>query len=204
MSRVILTTALLGVFAVSAGAAAQPAKPAVPKASPAAAAAPAPTPPPAASPTPAAPAIAVKDVEAIHALVVPMKGSYMQHEDAFGRLFGALGTAGVRPAGPPFGRYLNDAARVAEAELLWEIGAPVGPDVKASAPLELRDIPAGQAATLVYDGSPDGIEQAWQKITQWVSTNKYQPSGSPMMMFIGEPGPDGMRIELRLPVTKVQ
>jgi AraC family transcriptional regulator len=206
MSRAMLAAASLAASVALAGAAEPPKpapSPAAPPAAAAAAAAPAaPAPTPAA--TPAAPAVALKSVEAIHALVVPMKGSYMQHGDAFGQLFGQIGAQGITPVGAPFGRYLNDATQVAEAELLWELGIPVGPDVKASAPLEIRDIAAGQAASLVFQGPPDALGQAWPQVMQWAAANGYRPTGAPMMLFLGEPGPDGMRVELRLPVEKAQ
>jgi len=204
MFRAMLAAASLAVSVALAGAA-EPPKPAPSPAAPPppATAAPAPA-PPAPAATPAAPAVTVKSVEAIHALVVPMKGSYMQHPEAFQQLFGQIQTQGIAPVGPPFGRYLNDATQVAEAELLWEIGVPVAADVKATAPLEIRDFPAGPAATLVYQGPPEALGQAWPQVMQWAVANGYRPTSAPMMFFLGEPGPDGMRVELRLPVEKAQ
>jgi AraC family transcriptional regulator len=200
MSRAMLATATLVISAAAAGAADPPKPAAAPAASPApAAATPAPTP----ATTPAAPAVVLKNVEAVHALVVPMKGSYMQHPDAFGRLFGQIQASGVTPVGPPFGRYLNDATQVPEADLQWEIGVPVGPEAKASPPLEVRDIPAGPAATLIHLGPPEGVAQGWQQIAQWIGANGYRPAGPALMVF-DQPGPDDMHIELRMAVEKAQ
>jgi hypothetical protein len=61
--------------------------------------------------------VQVKDIEAAHAVVLPMKGSYMQHPDALGRLGGYLGGRGITPSGPPFGRYFSDPS-VGEANLV--------------------------------------------------------------------------------------
>ena len=91
-----------------------------------------------------------------------------------------------------------------EAELLWEVGFPIGPDVKAAAPLEIKDLPGGLQAVLSYEGSPEGIETAWTKLVAWVGANGYRPNGPMSMLFLGEPGPTGMRIELRWPVEKAQ
>ena len=203
MSRAMLATAALVISAAVSGAA-DPPKPAAPLAAPPAAAAPAaatlaPTP----VATPAAPAVVLKTLEAVHALVIPMKGSYMQHPDAFGRLFGQLQASGITPVGPPFGRYLNDATQVPEADLQWEVGVPVGPEAKASPPLEVRDIPAGPAATLTYLGPPEGMAQAWQQIAQWIGANGYRPAGPALVVF-DQPGPDDMNIELRMAVEKAQ
>ena len=63
---------------------------------------------------------------AAHAIVLPMKGSYMQHPDAFGRLMGAVSTRGLTPAGPIFARYFSDPS-VGEANLVWEVGCARSP-----------------------------------------------------------------------------
>jgi len=154
--------------------------------------------------TPAALAVVVKTVEPIHALVVSMKGSYMQHGDAFMQLMTQLSAQGKTPVGAPFGRYFNSMGEVAESELLWEVGFPVGPDVKATAPLALKDVPGGLAATLVYDGPSEGISQAAPGMSSWVAANGYRASGPMSMVFVGEPDPAQMRVELRLPVEKVK
>jgi effector-binding domain-containing protein len=133
-----------------------------------------------------------------------MKGSYMQHGDAFMQLGTQLQAQGKEPVGPPFSRYFNSMREVAEAELLWEVGFPVGTDVKATAPLELKDIPGGLCATLAYQGAPDGIEPAMTGVVTWVTANGYRPAGTLTMLFLGEPGPSGMQVELRLPVEKTK
>jgi len=66
---------------------------------------------PAAPPAPPAkPAfdVQVKTSEPMHAVVLPMKGSYMQHPDAFGKLAGYLSGKGITPGNPAFGRYFSD------------------------------------------------------------------------------------------------
>ncbi len=208
MSRVMLTAALSGLLA-SAALAAEPAKkPAAPKATPTAAApkaapsTPAPATPAPAAPT--APAVVVKTIEPVHALVLPMKGSYEQHPEAFERLGGQLGTLGVSPVGPPFGRYFNSPGSVPDADLLWEIGFPVGTDVQVAAPFEVKDIPGGLAATLVHEGPPESIGEGMPKLVQWVTTNGYRPSGPITVVFLGQPGPEGMKVEFRIAVEKVK
>ena len=205
MSRAMLATAALVISAAVSGAA-DPPKPAAPPAAPPAPAAAAPAaatlaPTPVA--TPAAPAVVLKNLEAVHALVLPMKGSYMQHPDAFGRLFGQLQASGITPVGPPFGRYLNDATQVPEADLQWEVGIPVGTEAKATPPLEVRDIPAGPAATLTYLGPPEGVGQGWQEIAQWIGANGYRPAGPALIVF-DQPDPGDTHVELRMAIEKAQ
>jgi DNA gyrase inhibitor GyrI len=117
--------------------------------------------PPAAAP-PAKPAfdVQVTTVAAVHAVVLPMKGSYMQHPDAFARLGGYLSGRGVTPSGPAFGRYFSDPA-VGEANLVWEIGFPVPAGVTVEAPFEIRDLPAASCAVHVHRGPMEELGPAW-------------------------------------------
>ncbi len=154
----------------------------------------------------AAPPVLVKTTDAIHALVLPMKGSYMQHEDVFGRLFMYLGGLGQSPLGAPFGRYFNSPTSVAEAELTWEVGVPVGPEVKAAAPFEVKEIPGALSAILVNEGPYESSTAAWGTLLQWVAANGYRPAGAPMQVYQGDPsqsGANGPRTELRIPVEKL-
>jgi hypothetical protein len=95
---------------------------------------------------PAAPETEVVQTEAIHAVVLPMKGSYMQHPQAFERLGSFLAGQGVTPTAPPFARYFSDPS-VGEANLEWEVGFPGPADLTAEAPFEIKDIPATLAPT---------------------------------------------------------
>ena len=202
MSRITLATLSL-TLAASVALAAAPQTPKAP-AAPAPPSAPvAPTAPaPPAAPTPLP--VVVKNVDAIHALVLPMKGSYAQHGEAFGRLFGQAGSQGATPLGPPFGRYFNSMGTVAEADLLWEIGFPVGPDVKSSAPFEIKDIAAGLTATLVYQGPSGSVGDVGYRFAQWVDANGYRSTGAMMMVFSGPMDPQTMSAELRIPVEKAK
>jgi effector-binding domain-containing protein len=173
---------------------------------PSPAAAPAPATSPAAAATPAAPAavVVVKTVEPIHALVVPMKGSYAQHMDAFMQLIEQLSGKGKSPIGPPFARYFNHMGEVPEAELSWEVGFPVDPDVKATAPLEIKDVLGGLTATMAYSGPTEGLAAAGPPFAAWIAANGYRPSGPAMMVFVGEPDPTNMQVEMRQQVEKVK
>jgi effector-binding domain-containing protein len=167
--------------------AAQPAQPAQPV--------------PPAPATKAAPETKVVTTEAIHALVLPMKGSYMQHQAAFERLGGFLAQKGVMPSSAPFGRYLNDAS-VGDDNLLWEVGFPVAATVAAEAPFEVKDIPGELTAVRVHRGPYEELATAWPDLVAWVGTNGYQAAGPPLQFFRGDPfAPE---VEMRLPVKKVK
>ena len=157
--------------------------------------------PPAAAP-PATPAfdVQVTTVEAVHAVVLPMKGSYMQHPDAFSRLGGYLSGRGVTPSGPPFGRYFSDPA-VGEANLVWEIGFPVAAGVTVEAPFEIRDLPAAPHAVHVHRGPMEELGPAWGSLIGWVMGNGYQPVLPAIQVFKGDLTA-AAEVEMRIAVQK--
>lgn len=154
---------------------------------------------PAPVPQPAAD-VEVVTLAAVHAVVLPMKGSYLQHPDAFARLGTYLAGKGVAPAGPPFGRYLSDPS-VGEENLVWEVGFPIADDVTVEAPFELRDEPSTLAAVHVHRGPMEELGTAWGTLVQWVVANGYQPVGPATQVFKGDmtAAPD---VEIQLPVSK--
>jgi effector-binding domain-containing protein len=163
----------------------------------------APAPPAApAPPSQARPAfeVQVTKVEAIHGVVLPMKGSYMQHADAFGRLGGFLSVKGVTPTGPAFGRYFSDPS-VGEANLVWEIGFPIPAGVTVEAPYEIRELPAAEYAVHLYKGPMEEIGNAWGSLIQWVMDNGYQPI-LPAMQVFKRDMMTSMEMELRIAVQK--
>jgi effector-binding domain-containing protein len=136
----------------------------------------------------------------MHAVVLPMKGSYIQHPDAFGRLGGYLSGRGITPSGPAFGRYFSDPS-VGEENLVWEIGFPVAAGVTADAPFETRDLPAAAYAVHVYTGPIEQIGAAWESLIGWVMQNGYQPVLPAMQVFKGD-SPTSMQMDLRIAVQK--
>ena len=157
--------------------------------------------PPAAAP-PAKPAfdVQVTNVEAVHAVVLPMKGSYMQHPDAFARLGAFLSGRGVTPSGPPFGRYFSDPS-VGEANLVWEIGFPIPAGATVEAPFEVRDLPAASYAVHAYRGPMEEIGAAWGSLIGWVMGNGYQPVLPAIQVFKGDLTA-AAEVEMRIAVQK--
>ena len=137
--------------------------------------------------------------EPIHAVVLPMKGSYDQHQAAFERLAGYLAGRGVSPAGDPFARYFSDPS-AGEAALLWEVGLPVAAGVTVEAPFELKDVPAALTAVHVHRGPYEELAAAWPAFVQWILANGYQPAGPPQQVFRGDFSTPN--VEMRMPVQK--
>jgi len=155
-----------------------------------------------AAPAPAKPAFEVRVVtlEPVHALVLPMKGSYAQHPEAFAQLGAFLSQRGIEPTGPPFARYFSDPS-VGEASLVWEVAFPVPADAPTKAPFEVKDLPATLAAVHVHKGPMEELGTAWGSLVQWAMSNGYTPAVPAMQVFKGDLSAAG-EVELRLPVTK--
>jgi AraC family transcriptional regulator len=151
--------------------------------------------------------VVVRRLEPLHVLALPMTGSHAQHDQAFARLSAELRALKVVPKGGAFGRYFNDPRQVPEAELRWEIGVPVGDDVRAQPPFEVKDLPGGETAILVHEGEYASSASAWPKLLEWVLSHGYRPVGPAMQIYLGNPdlsGAAGPRTELRLPVARTE
>lgn len=204
MSAVHSIGAALLLAAVAASASAQtPAAPPAPAkpAAPAQPAAPAPPAQPAAPPAQSAFDVQVVTTPAIHAIVLPMKGSYQQHPEAFGRLGTFLSGRNVKPEGPIFGRYYSDPS-VGEANLVWEVGVAVPAGTTAEAPFEVKDIPSALTAVHAHQGALEELGSAWGTMIQWVTTNGYRVAGPPTQVFKGDMMSGPPQIEMQVPVAK--
>jgi effector-binding domain-containing protein len=156
-----------------------------------------------ASPAPQPPAKPAFEARAIvldpvHALVLPMKGSYAQHPEAFGKLGAFFARKGIAPLGPPFGRYFSDPS-VAEADRVWEVGFPVAAGVTADAPFEIKDVPGALTAVHVHRGPMEDLGTAWPQMIEWIVANGYQPAGPAAQVFKGDLA-SAPEVEMQLPV----
>ena len=131
----------------------------------------------------------------MHAIILPMKGSYMQHPDAFQQITAGFTKLGVAPAGPMFARYFAQPG-TPEADQTWEVGVPVPASVtKAEAPFEIQDIPASRVAVRMHTGPMEELATAWPAFIGEVMSGGHMISGPPMQIF----GSDNS-LEMRLPV----
>ncbi len=147
-----------------------------------------------ASPEPPQGAFEVKEAPAQTAVVLPMTGSYLQHTEAVVRLVEYLKSAGIKIAGPPFGRYYNSPGNVPEDELRWEVGLPVPSDAAAvPAPFKREDSPAASVAFAVVPGRDTA--GTWSQLGDWVAAKGYVTGGPAMEVWL-----DGSKTEIRLPV----
>jgi effector-binding domain-containing protein len=114
------------------------------------------------------------------AVVLPMRGSYLQARAAASSVAAHLQQRGVVPVGPAFGRF--------ESESHWEVGYPVPADTTTSSPFELVTVPGGPVASLVVQG-PWGESSAarWSRLLAWLGEHGYVGAGPPTEMWLGDP-----------------
>jgi AraC family transcriptional regulator len=130
------------------------------------------------------------------AVVLPMTGSYEQHTAAIVRLVEYLQSAGVKLAGPPFGRYHNSPGAVPQDQLRWEVGMPVsGGSTAVAAPFQKHDYAAMTVAFTVVPGRDTA--RAWSELSSWAASQGYVASGPAMEVWL-----DATKTEIRLPVRK--
>ena len=84
--------------------------------------------------------------------------------EAFGALMRHAGTTGAQFAGPPFTRH----PEMPGEEVTFLVGMPVAPGAVAGDGVELEELPAVEAATLLYKGPYDAMKASWRRLMDWV------------------------------------
>jgi outer membrane lipoprotein-sorting protein/effector-binding domain-containing protein len=137
----------------------------------------------------------IRQVDRQAAVVLPMKGSYLQAAGAVQAVAQHLVTRDIVPAGPAFGRF--------ESKARWDVGYPVPAGTRAESPFEAVTLPAGQVASLVVIG-PWGRDSAarWSWLLGWVAEQGYVAAGSPTEVWSGDDrSPDAQVTEMRIAVA---
>jgi hypothetical protein len=144
-----------------------------------------------------APRPEIKQAAAMSAVVMRMKGSYLQASTAVEAVQAHLKELSVAPAGPPFGRF--------GSEQDWDAGYPVPSGTRVKAPFETVTLPAMTVASAIVPG-PWGQDSGsrWAAFLKWVVEHGYLPAGPPMEFWSGEDAkPSTQSTEMRLAVRKV-
>jgi effector-binding domain-containing protein len=104
--------------------------------------------------------------------------------DALGLVAGALRTAGVEPAGPPFARYFS----MSEEGLDVAAGFPVAEPFLGAGVVHPAELPAGPAAVATHVGSYTGLEAAWAAVRARIVELGRTPGDDPWEVFFIGPG----------------
>jgi effector-binding domain-containing protein len=102
---------------------------------------------------------------------------------AFATLMRHAGASGARFAGPPFSLYPEMPAE----EFTFIVCMPVAPGAVAGDGVELEELPAVQAATLLYKGPYAGMEPSWRRLMEWVGASGRRPGGPLREVYLSDP-----------------
>ncbi|HWS38653.1 MAG TPA: MerR family transcriptional regulator [Actinoplanes sp.] len=125
-------------------------------------------------------------------------GTVLQH--GFGTVAGALGQAGVAPAGPPFVVYHDVIDEQTEGEIEICFPVPAGTVIPAG-PVHYRELPGGTVASTVHRGPYQEISPAYHVVTGWIEENGVAAHGAPREIYLNDPQTVGSPEEL---ITEVQ
>ena len=135
----------------------------------------------------------IKQAEALTAVVVPMKGPFLQAAAAVGAVESHLKEMGVAPAGPAFGRF--------NSEQDWDAGYPVPSGTRVKEPFQTVTLPATTVASAIVPGAwGQDSGSRWATFLKWVIGHGYVPAGPPMEFWSG--AAQTQSTEMRLAVRK--
>jgi hypothetical protein len=153
----------------------------------------------------------IKKFGALTAVVLPMKGSFLQTRTAdhavqtqLEKIGQQLEKIGITPKEPAFGRY--------GPQRNWVAGYPVPPGTRMDAPFEILSLPETTMASVVVTGpwgqefdSPLGRDPGsrWGTLIRWLAEHGYKLAGPPMEFWSGDDAhPQAQTTEMRIAVTK--
>lgn len=135
----------------------------------------------------------IKQAEALTAVVVRMKGPFLQAAAVVGTVESHLKEIGVAPAGPAFGRF--------NSEQDWDAGYPVPSGTRVKAPFQTVTLPATTVASATATGAwGQDSGSRWTTFLKWVVEHGYVPAGPPMEFWSSEA--QTQSTEMRLAVRK--
>lgn len=94
------------------------------------------------------------------ALVLPMRGSSGQHEEAMEKLSRYIKKNKIKPLGNPFGEYYYNWSESPPSEWEWILGYPVDPETEVESPFEIRNFESVKVASTEIPG-PINAEFPW-------------------------------------------
>ncbi len=130
----------------------------------------------------------------------PVSGIGPAMAEAFPKIYHAVVSAGVEPAGMPLAVYFE----MGPEETTFECAIPVPGLFTASGDVQPSSVGGGEAAFTVHVGPYDTIGQTWEALMGWLAAQGKTAAGHGWESYVDEPGqvPDAeLRTELYIPVV---
>jgi beta-lactamase regulating signal transducer with metallopeptidase domain/effector-binding domain-containing protein len=147
--------------------------------------------------------VSYKEMQPMLALVLPMKGSFDQHEKAIDKLSTYIKRNNIKAAGEMFGRYLNNPREVEEADLIWEVGVPIAKRIEVAAPLKIKTIPGQYVASTKVFSKYETLYKCWALFITEILEQDAVPTGVGMEIWHEyDRESTAPETELRMPVVR--
>ena len=135
------------------------------------------------------------------------KGSYDEIGRVHQQLFGWAHQARVRPAAPPFTRFLSPPDKLDWAAGHFEVCLPVPKGTAGAGAVRVKELPATDVVSVVVQGPYSEMPAHYSELLAWMSVEGEAPAGPPREVYLVHPGPDGsgdpktFRTEIQFPVN---
>lgn len=120
--------------------------------------------------------------------------------EAFPKIYHAVVSAGMEPAGMPLARYFD----FGEEETTFECAIPVPEPFTASGEVQPSSVGGGEAAFAVHVGPYETIGQTWGEMMAWVAEQGRTPAGPTWEVYVDDPqevAADQLKTELYVPLA---
>jgi effector-binding domain-containing protein len=120
--------------------------------------------------------------------------------EAFPKIYHAVVSAGMEPAGEPLARYFDMDAEATT----FECAIPVPQPFTASGEVEPGSVGGGQAACAIHVGPYDTIGQTWEALMAWLTEQGKAPAGPFWECYVDDPEEidvSELKTELYVPVA---
>ena len=120
--------------------------------------------------------------------------------EAFPKIYHAVVSAGMEPAGMPLARYFD----FGEQETTFECAIPLATEFPATGEVEASSVGGGEAAFAVHVGPYETIGETWGQMMAWVAGQGRAPAGPTWEIYLDDPqevAPDQLKTELYVPLA---
>ncbi|MGE5551008.1 MAG: MerR family transcriptional regulator [Bacteroidota bacterium] len=124
--------------------------------------------------------------------------------ELYGELFGCLGRSGARPTGPTIAIYHDPEFKEQNPDV--EAAIPVAGDLPDGGAVRIRELPAAEMASTIYQGKYEEIGNGYNAVMAWLEPNGYRLAGPIREVYLRGPGdtqdPSQYVTEIQAPVEK--
>jgi effector-binding domain-containing protein len=132
--------------------------------------------------------IEIKQVDAQKAIVikadVPTANIGTAIGEAYGKLFGFLGSQNIAPAGTAFAVYYSFDPK---GNTIFEAGVPVNAQITGNEEITYKEFPAMKVVSTLFKGAYDKMEPVYQKIDAYIKENKLESTGISWEVYLTDP-----------------